>query len=132
MDSIWINMKVPSTRGEGGAPPLRGGRNSGPRRSPELIENSFPDKSAMAKTLELVLGPGDFEKHGFQSFSVPKKVAKNFTLFKNSVFSAVSSLGTHPIFFSMSETYPPMRWSIPRIIWKLSFELFFSPAKNSL
>ena len=60
-------MKVPSTRGEGGAPSPRGGQNSGPRRSPELIENSFSDKSAMAKRLELVLGPGDFEKHGFQT-----------------------------------------------------------------
>ena len=60
-------MKVPSTGGKGGAPPPGGGPNSGPRRSPELIENSFSDKSAMAKRLELVLGPGDFDFHGFQA-----------------------------------------------------------------
>ena len=58
-------MKVPSAGAQGGAPPPRGGQNSGPRRSPELIENSFSDKSAMAKRLELVLGPGDFDFHGF-------------------------------------------------------------------
>ena len=52
--------------GEGGAPPPEGGPNSGPRRSPELIENHFSDKSGMAKRLELVLGPGDFEKHRFR------------------------------------------------------------------
>ena len=118
-------MKVPSTGGKGDAPLPGGGPNSGPRRSPELIENSFSDKSAMAKRLELVLGPGDFEKHGFQAILGAQKSQKNLTLFKNSVFSAVSSLGTHPIFFSMSKTHPPMPWSIPRIIWKLSFERFF-------
>ena len=42
--------------GEEGRPIPRGGPNSCPRRSPELIENSFSDKSAMAKRLELVLG----------------------------------------------------------------------------
>ena len=118
--------------GKRGAPPPWGGLNSGPRRSPELIENSFSDKSAMAKRLELVPGPGDFEKHGFQTILGAQKNPKNFTLFKNSMFSAVSSLGTHPIFFSMSKTHPPMPWSIPRIIWKLSFERFFSSAKKSL
>ena len=66
----------------------------------------------------------------FGPFWVPKKVGKNFTLFKNSLFSAVSSLGTHPIFFSMSKTHAPMPWSIPRIIWKLSFERFFPQQKN--
>ena len=80
VDSIWINMKVPSTGEQGGAPPLRGGPNSGPKRSPELIENSFSDKSAMAKRLELVLGPGDFEKHGFQAIlGAQKRPKKNHT-----------------------------------------------------
>ena len=60
-------MKVASTGAERGAPPPGGGRNSGPRRSPELIENSFSDKSAMAKRLELVLGRGDFDFHGFKA-----------------------------------------------------------------
>ena len=74
-------MKVPSTGAEAGAPPPGGGPNSGPRRSPELIENSFSDKSAMAKRLELVPGPGDFEKHGFQAISGARKSPKKFHTF---------------------------------------------------
>ena len=46
---------------QGGGTTFQGGQNSCPRRSPELLENSFSDKSAMAKRLELVLGPEDFE-----------------------------------------------------------------------
>ena len=46
-------MKVPSTGGKGGARTHGGGPKTGPRRSPELIENFFSDKSAMAKRLEL-------------------------------------------------------------------------------
>ena len=53
-----------------------------------------------------------------EPFSDSTKVQKKITLFKNSLFPAVSSLGTHPIFFSMSKTHPPMPWSIPRIIWQ--------------
>ena len=74
-------MKVPSTGGKGGAPPHGGGRNSGPRRSPELIENSFSDKSAMAKRLELVPGPGDFEKHGFPAIQGAQKSPKKIHTF---------------------------------------------------
>ena len=66
---------------EGGRPTPGGGPNSGPRRSPELIENSFSDKSGMAKSLELVLGPGDFEKHGFQAILGAQKSPKKFHTF---------------------------------------------------
>ena len=74
-------MKVPSTGEQGGAPPPAGGQNSGPRRSPELIENSFSDKSAMAKRLQLVLGPGEFEKHGFQAILGAQKSPKKIHTF---------------------------------------------------
>ena len=74
-------MKVPSTGGREGAPPPGGGQNSGPRRSPELIENSFLDESAMAKRLELVLGPGDFEKHGFPAIFGAQKSQKKIHTF---------------------------------------------------
>ena len=60
-------MKVPSAGAQGGAPPPGGGQNSGSGWSPELIVHSFLDKSAMAKKLELVLGPGDFDFHGFRA-----------------------------------------------------------------
>ena len=74
-------MKVPSTGGKRGAAPPGGGPNSGLRRSPELIENSFSDKSAMAKRLELVLGPRDFEKHGFRAILGAQKSPKKFHTF---------------------------------------------------
>ena len=67
--------------GEGGRPTLEGGQNSGPRRSPELIENSFSDKSAMAKRLELVPGPGDFQKHGFRAILGAQKSPKKIHTF---------------------------------------------------
>ena len=67
--------------GQGGAPPPGGGPNSGLRRSPELIENSFSDKSAMAKRLEPILGPGDFEKHCFRAILGAQKSLKKFHTF---------------------------------------------------
>ena len=75
---------------------------------------------------------GTLKNTVFRPFWVPKKVQKNFTLFKNSLFSAVSSLGTHSIVFPMPKRHPPMPWSIPRTVWRLSFNRFFSPAKISL
>ena len=56
--------------------------------------------------MELVPGPGDFENHVFQAILEVEKVQKKFTLFKNRVFSAVSSLETLPIVFSMPKTHP--------------------------
>ena len=70
-------MKVPCTGAERGAPPPEGGPNSSPRTSPELIENSFSDKSAMAKRLELVLGPGGFDFHSFPTRSNTSKHIDN-------------------------------------------------------
>ena len=56
-------------RGGGGGRdgPPQGNQNSRPRGSPDLLDFFFSDKSAMAKRLELILGPGDFDFHGFQA-----------------------------------------------------------------
>ena len=80
IESTWNQYEGTFHGGEGGRPTPRGSPNSGPRRSPELIENSFSDKSAMAKRLELVPGPGDFEKHSFRAILGAQKRQKKITL----------------------------------------------------
>ena len=78
VESIGGNMKVPSAGGMVGGTTPGGVQNSPPRRSPELLVYFFSDKSGMAKRMELVLGPGDFEKHSFRAIlGTPKK--KNHT-----------------------------------------------------
>ena len=132
VDSIWINMKVPSTGGKGGAPPPGVAKTQAPGGPQSSLKILFRTNRVWQRGWTWSRDLGTLKNTVFRPFWVLEKVQKNFTLFKNSVFSAVSSLGTHPIFFSMSKTHPRMPWSIPRIIWKLSFERFFSPAKNSL
>ena len=90
--------------GRGRTLPSGGTQNSGPRGSPELFENSFSDKSAMAKRLELVLGPGDFEKHGFQAILGAQKSQKKIHAFlKTQCFQLLHALGPIPSSFSCPE-----------------------------
>ena len=123
---------VTSTGAEGRAPPPGGAKTQAPGGPQSYLKILFQTNRLWQRGWNWSWDLGTLKNTVFGPFWVPKKVQKKFTLFKNSLFSAVSSLGTHPIFFSMSKTHPPMPWSIPRIIWKLSFERFFSPAKNSL
>ena len=75
---------------------------------PPITPPALGDPMSSPRPTHLLGGPSQCLTPCFETLLAPDKAKKKITLCKNSLFSGVSSLGTHPIVFPMSKTHPPM------------------------